>query len=144
MDVPARLLTETARLPSRAHEDDAAFDLHADAELVLAPGARAAVGTGIALGLPAGVCALVLPRSGLAARHGITVLNSPGLIDPGYRGEVIVILLNTDPEHPFPIERGERIAQLLLTELRPWRLLAGDGALEATIRGPRGLGSTGR
>src|SRR4030081_1638691 len=102
MDVPARLLTETARLPSRSHEDDAAFDLYADTSLTLRRAARAAVSTGIALALPPGSCGLVLPRSGLAARHGITVLNAPGLIDPGYRGEIMAILLNTDSE-PFAI-----------------------------------------
>ncbi len=144
MDVPARLLTDTATLPTRAHEDDAAFDLCSDADLVLAPGRREAVPTGVVLELPEGVCGLVLPRSGLAARHGITVLNSPGLIDPGYRGEIMVILLNTDAEQPFEIERGERIAQLLLTRTEAWRLLRGDGELELTARGARGLGSTGR
>ena len=144
MDVPVRLLTDTARLPARAHDDDAAFDLHADEDLELAPGARAAVRTGLALELPPGVCGLVLPRSGLAARHGITVLNAPGLIDPGYRGEVMVILLNTDPAAAFPISRGERIAQLLLAEPSQLRLLAAERELQPTGRGERGLGSTGR
>ncbi len=144
MEVPVRLLSETARLPSRAHEDDAAYDLHADAALALAPGERAAVPTGIALALPAGTSGLVLPRSGLAARHGITVLNAPGLIDPGYRGEVMVILLNTDPAEPFAIERGDRIAQLLIARGEDAALVAADAELEATARGAGGLGSTGR
>lgn len=143
MDVPARLLTETARLPSRAHEDDAAFDLHADESLALAPGHRAAVSTGISLALPPGSCGLVLPRSGLAARHGITVLNAPGLIDPGYRGEIMVILMNTDAE-PFEINPGDRVAQLLILQTPPSVLLNGRGELDATARGARGLGSTGR
>jgi len=144
MQVPVRLLSETARLPSRAHEDDAAFDLYADEALVLAPGERAAVPTGIALALPQGTYGLVLPRSGLAARHGITVLNAPGLIDPGYRGEVIVILLNTDPAEPFAIERGERVAQLLIARGEDATLIAAEAELEATARGTGGLGSTGR
>ncbi len=144
MDVPVRLLSETARLPSRAHEDDAAFDLYADEALELAPGRRAAVPTGIALALPPGTSGLVLPRSGLAARHGITVLNAPGLIDPGYRGEVMVILLNSDPAEPFAIERGDRIAQLLIVRGEHVTLAASDAELEPTVRGAGGLGSTGR
>jgi dUTP pyrophosphatase len=144
MDVPARLLTETARLPSRAHPDDAAFDLHADETMQLAPGGRAAVPTGIALALAPGTCGLVLPRSGLAARHGITVLNAPGLIDPGYRGEVMVILHNSDREEPFAIERGDRVAQLLILRGEPAELMAVAGELDATARGAGGLGSTGR
>jgi dUTP pyrophosphatase len=144
MEVPVRLLSETARMPSRAHEDDAAFDLHADEAIELAPGARAAVATGIALALPPGSCGLVLPRSGLAARHGITVLNAPGLIDPGYRGEVMAILLNTDPVEPFAIERGDRIAQLLIARGEDVMLRAVSDELEQTARGAGGLGSTGR
>jgi dUTP pyrophosphatase len=144
MEIAARLLTDTATLPARAHEDDAAFDLCADESLQLAPGARAAVPTGIALALPPGSCGLVLPRSGLALRHGITVLNAPGLIDPGYRGEVMAILLNTDPHEAFQIARGDRIAQLLVIETAAARLLPGAGELDATARGARGLGSTGR
>jgi dUTP pyrophosphatase len=144
MEVPVRLLTDTARLPSRAHEDDAAFDLHADDSLELPPGGRATVATGIALALPPGSCGLVLPRSGLAARHGVTVLNAPGLIDAGYRGEVMAILLNTDPVEPFPIARGDRIAQLLVLGLSGCALVLATGELEASIRGSGGLGSTGR
>jgi dUTP pyrophosphatase len=144
MDVPARLLTETARLPSRAHPDDAALDLHADETMQLAPGARAAVPTGIALALAPGTCGLVLPRSGLAARHGIAVLNAPGLIDPGYRGEVMVILHNSDADEPFSIERGDRVAQLLIVRAEQAVLAAVDGELDATARGAGGLGSTGR
>lgn len=144
MEVPARLLSDTARLPSRAHHDDAAFDLHADRALTLAPGARAAVPTGVALALPPGSCGLVLPRSGLAARHGITVVNSPGLVDPGYRGEVMVILLNTDRDEPFEVASGDRIAQLLILSTSAASLVAVDGELDATARGAGGLGSTGR
>jgi len=144
MQVPVRLLSETARLPSRAHEDDAAFDLYADETLVLAPGRRAAVATGIALALAPGTSGLVLPRSGLAARHGITVLNAPGLIDPGYRRGGMVILLNTDPAEPFAIERGDRIAQLLIAHGAGASLVPAEAELEATARGAGGLGSTGR
>jgi dUTP pyrophosphatase len=143
MEVPASLLTETARLPTRAHEDDAAFDLHADETLSLGPGARATVATGVALALPEGSCGLVLPRSGLAARHGVTVLNAPGLIDPGYRGEVKVVLLNTDPAEPFEIELGDRVAQLLVLSPGDVVLVAGS-ELEQTVRGAGGFGSTGR
>jgi dUTP pyrophosphatase len=144
MDVAARLLTETARMPARAHADDAAFDLYADESLVLEPGRRAKVRTGVALALPAGSAGLVLPRSGLAARHGISVVNGPGLIDPGYRGEIMVILLNTDPAQPFAIAPGDRIAQLLILETAAPRLIEAAGELDATSRGAGGFGSTGR
>lgn len=144
MNVPARLLSDTARLPARAHDDDAAFDLFADEAVELRPGERATVGTGIALALPGGSCALVLPRSGLAARHGVTVLNAPGLIDPGYRGEIRVVLLNTDASEGFAIEPGDRVAQLLVVETGTVVLSPGEGELEATGRGERGFGSTGR
>jgi dUTP pyrophosphatase len=141
--VRARLLTETARLPTRAHDDDAAFDLYADESVDLAPGTRASVSTGIALALPEGTAGLVLPRSGLAARHGITVVNSPGLVDPGYRGAVTVVLLNTDRETPHPVRVGDRIAQLLITETASVTLEQAD-ELGVTTRGAGGFGSTGR
>ena len=144
VDVPARLLTETARLPARAHDDDAAFDLCADEALVLAPGERALVGTGVAIELPPGSAGLVLPRSGLAARHGISVVNGPGLIDPGYRGEIKVILLNTDRHDPFEIALGDRIAQLLIVQGTPLRIVQAPGELSISSRGAGGFGSTGR
>jgi dUTP pyrophosphatase len=144
MQVPARLVSDTARLPSRSHEDDAAFDLHADETLRLDPGERATVATGVALALPPGCCGLVLPRSGLAAHHGVTVLNAPGLIDPGYRGEVKVVLLNTDPAEPFEIEQGDRVAQLLVLDAAAVTLALSDGELAQTGRGGGGFGSTGR
>jgi len=143
MDVAARLLTETALMPSRAHEDDAAFDLHADEGTVIAPGQRTTVRTGVALALPPGSAGLVVPRSGLAARHGISVVNGPGLIDPGYRGEIRVILLNTDPDEPFEISPGDRIAQLLIVETAAHELIAVE-ELDTTARGAGGFGSTGR
>jgi dUTP pyrophosphatase len=143
MDVAARLLTATARMPSRAHEDDAAFDLHADEALLLQPGERALVRTGVALALAPGTAGLVLARSGLAIRHGISLVNGPGLIDPGYRGEISVIMLNTDPREPFQIAVGDRIAQLLILETAPHSLRQAD-ELDATVRGDGGFGSTGR
>lgn len=142
--LPVRLLTETARLPLRAHEDDAAYDLYADERVEIAPGSRALVRTGVALALAPGTAGLVLPRSGLAAKHGITVLNAPGLIDPGYRGEVKVILLNTDTSNPFEVGCGERIAQLLILETVPSALAASELDLDAGSRGANGFGSTGR
>jgi dUTP pyrophosphatase len=143
MEFPVRLLSETARMPVRAHDDDAAFDLCADEDLVLAPGQRATVRTGVALALAPGTAGLVLGRSGLAAKHGITVLNAPGLIDPGYRGEVMVILLNTDTSTPFEIHRGDRVAQLLILDTPASSLSLAAVELETTTRGVNGLGSTG-
>jgi dUTP pyrophosphatase len=137
-----RQLTPAARLPQRAYEHDAAFDLFAAEAHVLAPLGRASVGTGVALGLPPGLAALTLPRSGLAVRHGITIVNAPGLIDPGYRGEVRIILLNTDREEPFAIEPGDRIAQLLFLPVTAVTL-ASQAVLDDTERGERGFGSSG-
>ncbi len=142
MDLPVKRLRPEARLPERAYPDDAAFDLHAALDIVIAPLRRAVVPTGIALGLPRGVAALTLPRSGLAARHGITIVNAPGLIDPGYRGEIRVILLNTDPDEPFQVHVGDRIAQLLLVNLRDASLVEVD-ELGDTSRGAQGFGSSG-
>ncbi|MCX6372224.1 MAG: dUTP diphosphatase [Actinobacteria bacterium] len=141
--VPVKLLGAAARLPGRAYEHDAAYDLHAAEEVVIEPLGRAVVGTGVALGLPPGLAALTLPRSGLAARHGISMVNAPGLIDPGYRGEVRVILLNTDRAEPFHVAVGDRIAQLLFVPLTRVDLVVSD-QLDKTERGPRGFGSSGR
>lgn len=137
------LLGEPARPPTRAHDDDAGYDLHAAEAAILAPGERASVGTGVALEIPPGWAGLVLPRSGLAARHGITLVNAPGLIDPGYRGEVRVLLLNTDPADPFEITAGDRIAQLVLVRFETPELEEAE-ALGVTTRGQGGFGSTGR
>jgi len=142
--VPVKLLTPAARLPARAYEHDAAYDLYAAEALVIEPLGRAVVGTGVALGLPPGLAALTLPRSGLAARHGISIVNAPGLIDPGYRGEVRVILLNTDREEAFHVAVGDRIAQLLFLPLTEVALTATDELEETTERGPLGFGSSGR
>jgi dUTP pyrophosphatase len=130
-----------AVLPERAYEHDAAFDLSAAEPAVVEPGGRATVPTGVAIELPEHSCALVLPRSGLAARHGITLLNAPGLIDAGYRGEVQVVVHNTGAE-PFPIEAGMRVAQLLVLPLPPVQLELVD-ALAGSERGERGFGSSG-
>jgi dUTP pyrophosphatase len=142
VDLPVKRLRPEARLPRRAYPGDAAFDLHAAIDVVLDPQQRAVVPTGIALGLPPGVAALTLPRSGLAARSGITVLNAPGLIDPGYRGEIQIVLFNTDPATAFPVQAGDRIAQLLLIALGEVSLVEVD-SLDDTARGERGFGSSG-
>jgi dUTP pyrophosphatase len=141
--VPVKLLTAAARLPARAYEHDAAYDLYAAEAVVIEPLGRAVVGTGVALGLPPGLAALTLPRSGLAARHGISIVNAPGLIDPGYRGEVRLILINTDRHTAFSVAAGDRIAQLLFLSLTQVDLAAAD-ELDKTERGPLGFGSSGR
>jgi dUTP pyrophosphatase len=136
-------LAAEARLPSRSHEGDAGLDLHAAEAATIAPGERASVATGVAVEIPPGHAGLVLPRSGLSDRNGIALVNSPGLIDSGYRGEVRVLLLNTDRAQAFEIEPGDRIAQLLVTPFahaEPVESLD----LAATSRGEDGFGSSGR
>jgi dUTP diphosphatase len=132
-----------AKLPQRAHEGDAGLDLFATSEATVGPGERATVPTGIAVEIPEGYAGLVLPRSGLATRHGIALVNAPGLIDSGYRGEVRVLLLNTDRTESFTIAPGDRVAQLLVVpfaEVEP--VVVSELAL--TVRGEGGFGSTGR
>jgi dUTP pyrophosphatase len=143
MELPVRLLSEQARVPTRAHEGDAGLDLRAAEGTTVGPGKRASVGTGISIEIPPGYAGLVLPRSGLAAKYGISLVNSPGLIDSGYRGEIRVLLLNTDREQPFAIEPGDRIAQLLVTPVAPAEPVEAL-ALTATARGEGGFGSSGR
>src|SRR5437762_7881571 len=109
-----RIVAPEGRLPTRAHAGDAGIDLHAAEPATLGPGERATIGTGIAVEIPPGHAGLVLPRSGLAARHGIALVDAPGLIDSGYRGEIRVLVLNTDRAEPFEVEPGDRIAQLLI------------------------------
>jgi dUTP pyrophosphatase len=138
-----RLLRDGARMPSRAHDGDAGLDLHAAEPALLGPGERKSVGTGIAVAIPDGHAGLVLPRSGLALRHGIALVNAPGLIDPGYRGEVRVLLLNTDRSEPFEVSPGDRIAQLTLVRFEAPELEAAD-ELDLTVRGAGGFGSSGR
>ena len=138
-----RRLSEAARPPAQAHEGDAGYDLHAAEAATLGPGERASVGTGIAVAIPDGHAGLVLPRSGLAARHGVALVNAPGLIDAGYRGEVRVLLLNTDRERPFEVDVGDRIAQLVLVKIEAPSLEESD-ELDETSRGAGGFGSSGR
>jgi dUTP pyrophosphatase len=138
-----RRLSAEARAPARAHEDDAGYDLHAAEAAALGPGERASVGTGIAVAIPPGHAGLVLPRSGLAARHGISVVNAPGLIDSGYRGELRVLLLNTDRSEAFAVAPGDRIAQLVLVRVET-PALEEVAELDETARGSGGFGSSGR
>jgi dUTP pyrophosphatase len=138
-----RRLSETARPPARAHDGDAGYDLHAAEPARLGPGERASVGTGIAVAIPDGHAGLVLPRSGLAARHGISVVNAPGLVDAGYRGELRVLLLNTDRERTFEVAAGDRVAQLLVVRVEGPELEEA-AELDETGRGGGGFGSTGR
>jgi dUTP pyrophosphatase len=138
-----RRLSAAARPPAQAHEGDAGYDLHAAEAATIGPGERASVGTGIAVAIPEGHAGLVVPRSGLAMRHGISVVNAPGLIDSGYRGEVRVLLLNTDRTEPFSVEPGDRIAQLVLVAVETGGLEVG-AVLGARAGGVGGLGSTGR
>ena len=137
-----RRLSETARPPARAHDGDAGYDLYSDEAARLDPGQRASVGTGIAVAIPDGNAGLVLPRSGLAARHGISVVNAPGLIDAGYRGELRVLLLNTDRENAFEVTPGDRIAQLVVVRVEG-PTLEESQELDETGRGAGGFGSTG-
>jgi dUTP pyrophosphatase len=140
--LPIRRLRDDAVLPARAYQGDAGLDLAACERVELQPGERAVVGTGLAVAIPEGYAGFVQPRSGLADRHGITIVNSPGLIDSGYRGELKVILLNTDTTHAFVVEPGMRIAQLVVLELPGVELVEVD-ELPATERGVRGHGSSG-
>jgi dUTP pyrophosphatase len=142
IDLPVARLRDDAILPSQAYEGDAGLDLAACERLELAPGERGIVGTGLAVAVPEGWAGLVLPRSGLAAKHGITVVNSPGLIDAGYRGEVKVIMLNTDKHKAFVVEPGMRIAQLILVEAAGVHLVEQE-ELSTSERGAAGLGSSG-
>lgn len=143
MRLPVRRLDPAARLPTRAHHGDAGLDLYALEGGMLAPGERASVRTGIAVEIPAGRAGLVLPRSGLADRHGIALVNGPGLIDSGYRGELRVLLLNTDRAEPCEIHPGDRIAQLVLLAIEAPSVVAVD-ELELSERGAGGFGSSGR
>lgn len=135
-------LDPRARIPSRAHPGDAGLDLCAIEAADLAPGARASVGTGLSVEIPHGQAGLVLPRSGLAARHGVTLVNAPGLIDAGYRGELRVLLLNTDRDQPFTVTAGDRIAQLVVIAVELPQPAHAD-ALSGSARGTGGFGSSG-
>ena len=141
IDVAIRRLRADAVLPQQAYAGDAGMDLVSCERVVLAPGERATVPTGLAVEIPDGYAGFVQPRSGLAARHGIGVVNSPGLIDPGYRGEIAVVLLNTDAREPFTVEPGMRIAQLVIAPVAAVRLIEVD-ELATSSRGERGFGSS--
>lgn len=136
------VLISSGQVPQYSHPGDAGADLHAAEEHLLAPGARATVGTGVSIALPDGYVAFVVPRSGLAAKHGITIVNSPGTVDAGYRGEIRITLLNTDPEHPFPVAVGDRIAQLIVMPVSRARFIPVQ-KLPGSHRGEAGFGSTG-
>lgn len=143
MELPVAKLKDEAIVPTRAHDGDAGVDLYACEPAHLGPGERWSVGTGVAVEIPEGHAGLVLPRSGLARDHGIALVNSPGLIDAGYRGEVRVLLLNTDPAETFRVEPGDRIAQLVIAPVA----LAEPVEVEALVdsaRGDGGFGSSGR
>ena len=142
MTLKVRRLAARATLPTRAYPGDAGLDLYALEAGVIAPGERASVRTGIAVEIPDGEAGLVLPRSGLAARHGIALVNAPGLIDSGYRGEIRVLLLNTDPSAPFEIGSGDRIAQLLLVKVQTPQVEEVED-LAVSERGAGGFGSSG-
>jgi dUTP pyrophosphatase len=143
MQLPVTKLKDEAILPSRAHEGDAGLDLYACESAHIGPGERWGVGTGIGVEIPAGHAGLVLPRSGLARDHGIALVNSPGLIDSGYRGELRVLLLNTDPAETFRVEAGDRIAQLLIAPIATPEPVE-TAALADSLRGEGGFGSSGR
>ncbi len=142
--VPVVRLDPDLPLPGYAHSGDAGADLVARIEVLLEPnGGRAMVPTGIALAIPEGYAGFVQPRSGLALRHGVTCLNTPGLIDSGYRDELAVLLVNTDPEVPYRVRRGDRIAQLVLQRVDTARFVE-VASLDGSERGLDGFGSTGR
>lgn len=142
LQIPIRRLDSGLPVPGYAHPGDAGADIYSAVELTLAPGERALVPTGIALALPEGYVALVHPRSGLAARHGISIVNAPGTIDAGYRGEIQVCLVNTDRSQPFTVRRGDRIAQLVIQRFESAAFTEVED-LPDSARGTGGYGSTG-
>lgn len=142
MQLSVAKLKDEALLPTRAHAGDAGLDLYSCEAAHIGPGERWSVGTGVAVEIPEGHAGLVLPRSGLARDHGIALVNAPGLIDSGYRGEVRVLLLNTDPAETFRVEPGDRIAQLVLTPIATPEPV--EAELSDSARGEGGFGSSGR
>ena len=143
IELPIQRLHADAVVPQRAYTGDAGLDLASCERVELGPGERALVGTGLAVAIPEGYAGFVQPRSGLAARHGLTVVNSPGLVDSGYRGELRVVLLNTDRTEPFVVEPGMRIAQLVVLPIPELELVEVD-ELPDSERGAGGLGSSGQ
>ena len=142
MSESIEVLLKSSSVPVVAHPGDAGADLTATEARTLAPGERATVGTGVSIALPDGYVAFVVPRSGLAAKHGITIVNSPGTVDAGYRGEIKVTLLNTDTSESFSVEPGDRIAQLVVMPFVRARFVSVD-ELPESERGEGGFGSTG-
>ena len=141
IELPIQRLHADAVVPQRAYTGDAGLDLASSERVELGPGKRALVGTGLAVAIPEGYAGFVQPRSGLAARHGLTIVNSPGLVDSGYRGELRVVLLNTDRTEPFVVEPGMRIAQLVVLPIPELELVEVD-ELPSSERGVRGFGSS--
>jgi dUTP pyrophosphatase len=141
IELPIRRLRDDAIVPARAYDGDAGLDLTACERVELGPGERATVGTGLAVAIPDGYAGFVQPRSGLAAKNGLTIVNTPGLVDSGYRGELKVILLNTDAAEPFVVEPGMRIAQLVVLPVPALELVEVD-ELGGSERGARGFGSS--
>jgi dUTP pyrophosphatase len=142
-ELPLQRLSPAAVVPGRAYPGDAGLDLSAAEHVVLEPGERAVVSTGLAVAIPEGHAGLVVPRSGLAATHGITIVNAPGLVDSGYRGDLRVVLLNTDKRETFVVEPGMRIAQLVIVAVPDLEPVEAEELAE-TDRGARGYGSSGR
>lgn len=140
--IPLKRLDPALPIPRRAHRGDAGVDLHSAQDLTIGPGERALVSTGVAIALPLGTVGLIHPRSGLAAKHGLTIVNTPGTIDADYRGELKVCLLNTDKDTPFEVTRGMRIAQLVVQRVELPDFIEVDN-LDETVRGSGGYGSTG-
>lgn len=143
MELRVAKLKDGATVPTRAHAGDAGLDLYACEPAHIGPGERWSVGTGIAIEVPDGYAGLVVPRSGIARDHGIALVNSPGLIDAGYRGEVRVLLLNTDPAETFRVEPGDRIAQLVISPVGIAEPIEAE-ALTESARADGGFGSSGR
>ena len=142
ISVSIKNLDPALEVPSYTREGDAGLDLKSTVDAVLQPFQRSLIPCGISVAIPQGYAGFVVPRSGLAAKHGISIVNAPGLIDSNYRGEIKVILVNLDPEQPFEIKRGDRIAQLVIMETPPVKLVEVD-ELDSTNRGASGFGSSG-
>lgn len=143
MDIPVKLLSENAVIPENAYSGDAGIDLRATEEMTLQPFERALIPTGLAMAIPAGYAGFVLPRSGSAIKQGLSLVNSPGLIDSGYRGEIKCIAINLDPREPIHVKVGDRVAQLVIVKVENLNLMQVD-ELDATQRGEGGFGSSGK
>lgn len=142
LQVQLKMLDPELEAPSYAHPGDAGADLRAREDVVLLPGERKLVPTGVAIALPEGFVALIHPRSGLATKHGLTIVNAPGTVDAGYRGEISVTLLNTDSSEPIELRRGDRIAQMVIQRVEYAQFIP-VGELSGSVRGTGGFGSTG-